>query len=127
MATVLLSCPVGADVELISSDLLRAGQTADEVAALFDLETILDPRLRDQRFILLPALGDRINHHEGIRGSETGGALTFVVSAWIKMPFESPSAVRFCAPSGGITRLREDDFSRKREVVRLGDTRHLDA
>ena len=161
--------PVGANVELISSDLLRTSQTADEVSALFDLETILEPRLReksygeaegrpqrwlDQRFIPPPALGDRMNHDEGIRGSETrrefarrvyaameeilghdcehqiivthGGALTFVVSAWIKMPFESVGSVRFCAPSGSITRLREDDFYRNREVVRLGDTRHLD-
>jgi len=162
--------PVGAKVELISSDLLRARQTADEVSALFDLETIVEPRLReksygeaegrpqqwlDQRFIPPPALGDRMNHDEGIRGSETrgefarrvyaaiqeilghdcehqvivthGGALTFVVSAWIEMPFQSLGSVRFCAPAGSITRLRQDDFYRNREVVRLGDTRHLDA
>ena len=161
--------PVGANVELISSDLLRTSQTADMVSALFDRETTLEPRLReksygeaegrpqqwlDQRFIPPPAQGDRMNHDEGIRGSETrgefarrvyaameeilgrdcehqiivthGGALTFVVSAWIKMPFESLGSVRFYAPSGSITRLREDDFYRNREVVRLGDTRHLD-
>lgn len=162
--------PVGARAEVISSDLLRASQTADEVSGLFGLKTILEPRLReksygeaegrpqqwlDQRFIPPPALGDRMNHHEGIRGSETrgelarrvyaamqevlgrdceheiivthGGALTFVISTWIKMPFESLGSVRFCAPSGSITILRQDDFFRNREVVRLGDTRHLDA
>jgi 2,3-bisphosphoglycerate-dependent phosphoglycerate mutase len=162
--------PVGAAVELISSDLLRTSQTADEVSALFDRKAILEPRLReksygeaegrpqqwlDQRFIPPPALGDRMNHDEGIQGSETrgefarriyaameeilgrdcehqiivthGGALTFVISAWIKMPFESLGSVRFCAPSGSITRLRQDDVYRSREVVRLGDTRHLDA
>ena len=162
--------PAGTKVELISSDLLRTSQTADEVSALFDLKPILEPRLReksygeaegrpqqwlDQRFIPPPAQGDRMNHDEGIRGSETraefarrvyaameeilghdcehqiivthGGALTFVISAWIKMPFESLGSVRFCAPSGSITRLTEDDFFRNREVVRLGDTRHLDA
>jgi probable phosphoglycerate mutase len=96
-----------------------------------------------------------MNHDEGIRESETrgefarrvyaameeilerdcehqiivthGGTLTFVVSAWIKMPFESLGSVRFYAPSGSITRLREDGFYRNREVVRLGDTRHLAA
>jgi probable phosphoglycerate mutase len=162
--------PAGGEVELISSDLLRTSQTADEVSDVFGLETILEPRLReksygeaegrpqqwlDQRFVPPPALGDRMNHNEGIRGSETrgefarrvyaamaeilghdcehqiivthGGALTFVISAWIKMPFESLGTVRFCAPSGSITMLREDDFYRNREVVRLGDTRHLDA
>jgi probable phosphoglycerate mutase len=161
--------PVGAEVELISSDLRRTSQTADEVSALFDLKPILEPRLReksygeaegrpqqwlDQRFIPPPALGDRMDHHEGIRGAETrgefarrvyaameeilgrdrehqiivthGGALTFVISAWIKMPFEALGSVRFYAPSGSITRLRQDDVYRNREVVRLGDTRHLD-
>jgi probable phosphoglycerate mutase len=109
----------------------------------------------DQRFIAPPALGDRMNHDEGIQGAETrgefarrvyaameeilgrdcehqiivthGGTLTFVISAWIKMPFESLGSVRFCAPSSSITRLRQDDLYRSREVVRLGDTRHLDA
>ena len=162
--------PAGSRVELISSDLLRTSQTADAVSALFDLKARVEPRLReksygeaegrpqqwlDQRFIPPPALGDRMNHDEGIRGSETrgefarrvyaameeilgrdcehqiivthGGALTFIVSAWIKMPFESLGSVRFCVPSGSITRLREDDFYRNREVVRLGDTRHFDA
>ena len=156
--------PVGAEVELFSSDLLRASQTADAVSALFDLETIAEPRLReksygeaegrpqqwlDQRFIPPPASGDRMNYDEGIPGSETrgecarrvyaameeilrhdcehqiivthGSALTYVVSAWIKMPLESLGAVRFCAPSGSITRLREDDFYHSREVVRLGE------
>ena len=162
--------PAGAEVELFSSDLLRTSQTADEVSALFDVETILEPRLReksygeaegrpqqwqDERFIHPPALGDRMNHDEGIQGSETrgecaqriyaamgeilardcehqiivthGGALTFVVSAWIEMPFESLGSVRFCTSPGSITRLRQDDVYRNREVVRLADTRHLDA
>jgi probable phosphoglycerate mutase len=168
--TLRAEIPVGAKVELISSDLLRTSQTADEVSAHFDLKPILEPRLRekshgeaegrpqawfDQRFIPPPALEDRMNYDDGIRGSETrgecarriyaameeilgrdcehqiivthGGALTFVLSAWIKMPFESLGSVRFYAPSGSITRLREDDFYRNREVIRLGDTRHLDA
>jgi probable phosphoglycerate mutase len=42
--------PVGTEVELISSDLLRTSQTVDEVSALFDLETILEPRLREKSY-----------------------------------------------------------------------------
>jgi probable phosphoglycerate mutase len=160
--------PDGAEVELISSDLLRAAHTADEVADLFGLKPTLDRRLReksygeaegrpqewlDQRFVPPPAVGDRMGHHEGIAGSETRGqcaqrvygameeilgrscehqiivthgfALTFVVAAWIKMPFESLGSVSFRAPSGSITVLREDDFYHNRQIVSLGDTRHL--
>jgi probable phosphoglycerate mutase len=160
--------PGSAEPEVISSDLLRASQTADVVSGLFGLETILEPRLReksygeaegrpqrwlDERFIPPPARGDRMNHRDGIQGSETrsqlarrvyaameeilgrdcehqiivthGSASTFVVSAWIEMPFESLGSVRFCVSPGSITTLREDDFYRNRELVRLADTRHL--
>ncbi|MDT0345478.1 histidine phosphatase family protein [Streptomyces litchfieldiae] len=108
----------------------------------------------DRRFIPPPAVGDRMGHHEGVPGAETraqfahriypamddilrrpcehqiivthGFALTFVVAAWIKMPIESLGSVGFRAPSGSITTLREDDFFHNRQVVALGDTRHLD-
>jgi probable phosphoglycerate mutase len=156
--------PVGAEVELFSSDLLRASQTADAVSAVFDVAAILEPRLRgksygeaegrpqqwlDERLIPPPVPGDRMNHDEGIPGSETraafarrvyaamegvlghdcehqiivthGEALTFVVSAWIEMPLESLGSVRFCAPSGSITTLRQHDFYGNRELVRLGE------
>ncbi|MFB7223171.1 histidine phosphatase family protein [Streptomyces sp. NPDC056227] len=56
-----------------------------------------------------------------------GGSLTFVVASWIKMPIESADYARFRAPSGSITTLREDDFFHNRQVVNLGDTRHLDS
>lgn len=168
--TLRAEIPVGAEVEVISSDLLRASQTAEEVASLLDVEIVLEPRLReksygeaegrpqqwlDERFIPAPALGDRMGHHEGIRGSETRGecarrvyaamaqilarecehqiivthgfAMTFVVAAWIKMPFESLGSVSFRVPSGSITTLKEDDSWHNRQVVRLGDTRHLNA
>lgn len=160
--------PEGAEVEVISSDLLRAAQTADVVAVLFGRKPILDRRLReksygeaegrpqewlDRRFVPPPAVGDRMGHHEGLRGSETRGecaqriyaamdeilqrpceaqiivthgfALTFVVASWIGMPFESLGSVSFRAPSGSITVLREDDFYHNRQVLSLGDTRHL--
>jgi probable phosphoglycerate mutase len=54
-----------------------------------------------------------------------GGSLTFVVASWIKMPIESAGYASFRAPSGSITTLREDDFFHNRQVVNLGDTRHL--
>jgi probable phosphoglycerate mutase len=94
-------------------------------------------------------------HHEGVQGSETRGAcakrvyaameeilghdckhqiivthgfaLTFVVASWIKMPFESLGSVSFRAPLGSITTLHEDDFFHNRQVVSVGDTRHLDS
>jgi probable phosphoglycerate mutase len=43
------------------------------------------------------------------------------------MPYESLGSVSFRAPSGSITVLREDDFFHNRQVVSLGDTRHLDS
>ncbi|MEW2404378.1 histidine phosphatase family protein [Streptomyces sp. NPDC046862] len=56
-----------------------------------------------------------------------GFALTFVVASWITMPIESVGYASFRGPSGSITTLREDDFFHNRQVVSLGDTRHLDS
>ncbi|WP_329437446.1 histidine phosphatase family protein [Streptomyces sp. NBC_01280] len=162
--------PNSAEVELFSSDLQRTLRTAREVAELFGVMPNLDRRLReksygeaggmpqewlDQRFIPPPAVGERMEHDEGIEGSETkaawaqriyaatndilhnprehqiivthGGCLTFVVASWIKMPIESAGYASFRAPSGSITTLREDDFFHNRQVVSLGDTLHLDS
>ncbi|MER5774175.1 histidine phosphatase family protein [Streptomyces sp. NPDC002039] len=108
----------------------------------------------DKRFVPPPATGDRMGHDEGIEGAETradfagriyeamdgilthpyehqvivthGFALTFVVAAWIGMPIESLGHVNFRVASGSITHLREDDFFHNRQLVRLGDTRHLE-
>ncbi|MFJ3637931.1 phosphoglycerate mutase family protein [Streptomyces sp. NPDC090112] len=55
-----------------------------------------------------------------------GGSLTCVVASWSEMPIESAGYASFRAPSGSITTLHEDDFFRNRQVVSLGDTRHLD-
>ncbi|MFI0976026.1 histidine phosphatase family protein [Streptomyces sp. NPDC021093] len=160
--------PYDAEVELFTSDLQRTLRTADEVAELFGVRPTPDPRLReksygeaggrpqewlDRRFVPPPAVGERMDHDEGVAGSETkaewarriyaatdeilqspcehqivvthGGSLTFVVASWIKMPIESAGYASFRAPSGSITTLREDDFFHNRQVVSLGDTRHL--
>ncbi|MFJ5681049.1 histidine phosphatase family protein [Streptomyces sp. NPDC093097] len=162
--------PNGAEVELFSSDLRRTLRTADEVAGLFGVKPVLDRRLReksygeaggrpqewlDRRFVPPPAVGERMDHDEGVQGAETkavwaqriyaamdeilqnpcehqiivthGGSLTFVVASWIKMPIESAGYASFQAPSGSITTLREDDFFHNRQVVSLGDTHHLDS
>ncbi|MEU5870942.1 histidine phosphatase family protein [Glycomyces sp. NPDC047369] len=102
-----------------------------------------------------PATGDRMGHTGGVPDLEPdsavaqriyaamddlvgrpcahqiivthGYALTFVVAAWIRMPPASLGYAVFKAPSGSITVLAEDDFHRSRVLVRLGDTRHLDA
>lgn len=107
----------------------------------------------DRRFVRPPVLGERMRHDEGISGSETiaafaqrvyaamdairqrdcdhqivvthGGAITFVVAAWTMLPIEALGYARFHAAPGSITELREDDYFHNRQVVRLGDTRHL--
>ncbi|WP_433894201.1 histidine phosphatase family protein [Streptomyces sp. CA-111067] len=107
----------------------------------------------DRRFVPPPAAGERMDHDEGVEGAETrgvyarriyaamdeilrdpcehqiivthGGSLTFVIASWIKMPIESAGYASFRSPSGSITTLREDDRLHNRQVVALGDTRHL--
>ena len=94
-----------------------------------------------------------MNHFEGVEGAETraeaarriyravetivarpcahqvvvthGMAMTFVVSAWIRMPVEAAGYVAFRSTSGGITVLHQDDFFHNRAVVWLNDTSHL--
>ncbi|WP_049564583.1 histidine phosphatase family protein [Streptomyces sp. SBT349] len=167
--TLRAQVPDGAEVELFSSDLRRTRRTAEEVAELFGVRPVLDRRLReksygkaggrpqewlDRRFVPPPAVGERLEHDEGVEGAETkaawvkriyaamdeilqrpcehqiivthGGSLTFVVASWIRMPIQSVGYASFRAPSGSITTLREDDFFHNRQVVSLGDTRHLD-
>jgi probable phosphoglycerate mutase len=78
--------PPGNAVDLFSSDLRRARQTATPISELLHARLILDQRLReksygeaegrpqawlDERFVPPPATGDRMNHDEGITGAET--------------------------------------------------------
>ncbi|MFE6023482.1 histidine phosphatase family protein [Streptomyces sp. NPDC056441] len=152
------------------SDLQRTLRTAQEVAELFGVKSVLDRRLReksygeaegmpqewlDRRFVPPPAVGERMEHDEGVEDAETkaacaqriyeamdeilpspcehqiigthSGSLTCVVASWIKMPMESASYASFRAPSGSITTLREGDIFHNCQVVSLGDTRHLDS
>jgi probable phosphoglycerate mutase len=107
----------------------------------------------DERFIPPPATGDRMGHHEGVVGSETkqdfatriyaavdraltsevehtvivthGFALTFVVAAWFRLPIDALGYMNLACSAGSITTLREDDYFRNRQVVRLDSTEHL--
>lgn len=107
----------------------------------------------DERFVPPPAAGERMDHDEGIPGAETklelatriyramekiigrdceqqvvvthGGALTFVIAAWIRMPIDKAGYAAFRSTSGGITHLREDDFFHNRQVVSLNTVEHL--
>jgi len=73
-------------IELYSSDLRRAVETATPIARLFGVEAALVPGLReksygvaggrpqswlDERFVPPPATGERLDHDEGIEGAET--------------------------------------------------------
>ncbi|MFI7059368.1 histidine phosphatase family protein [Kribbella sp. NPDC050124] len=77
-------------VEIYSSDLRRATQTAEPIARRFSVEVQSDARLRErsngeadgrpqswlaERRIPLPEYGDRLNHHDGPAGAETRPAL----------------------------------------------------
>jgi 2,3-bisphosphoglycerate-dependent phosphoglycerate mutase len=160
--------PAGASVELYASDLLRTRETAEHLAAEFGVPIVLDAALRekaygeaegrsqswlDQRFIPPPASGDRMNHFEGLSGSETRGdlaarvypalerilssdaahqivvthgfAAVLLMAAWIKMPMAAAGHVSFGVSSGGISVLTEDDFFHNRQLATLNDVAHL--
>ncbi|MBM7781858.1 histidine phosphatase family protein [Arthrobacter tumbae] len=95
----------------------------------------------------------RMDHHPGTPGTETrrewatrvyraldrvqqaetdhsvivthGGTLTYLLTAWIQVPIDHAGYAMFSTTPGGITRLREDDFSHDRHIVNLNDTSHL--
>ena len=100
-----------------------------------------------------PPIGDRLSHDEGLPGAETkadfaariyaamddilcrpmqhqvivthGFALTYLVTAWIKVPLTDLGYASFPAKPGSITTLVEDDRFHNRQVVTLADTSHL--
>ena len=96
--------PGDAHVELFSSDLQRALQTARVVGDLLHAEPVIDRRLReksygeaegrprewlDQRFVPPPAVGDRMGHDEGVPGAETKMAFAQRVYSVIDAILES--------------------------------------
>jgi probable phosphoglycerate mutase len=54
-----------------------------------------------------------------------GGAVTLIVTAWIRMPLEAVGWAKFRSIPGGITHLREDDELLDRAVMSLNDRTHL--
>jgi probable phosphoglycerate mutase len=54
-----------------------------------------------------------------------GFALTYVITAWLEIPWSHAGHASFAARPGGITTLVEDDFFHNRQVVTLADTGHL--
>ena len=81
--------PQGVDVDVFSSDSLRARHTAEPVGDALGTAVRLDRHLReksygdaegrpqrwlDERFIPPPAAGDRLSHDEGVPGAETKAA-----------------------------------------------------
>lgn len=80
-----------AEVEVLSSDLQCTLRTAEEVAELFGVKPILTRKLLeksygkevgkpqerlDRRFVPQPAVGERMDHDEGVEGSEAKAAWT---------------------------------------------------
>lgn len=91
-------------VEVFSSDLQRALQTATFVSQLLQVEPILDRRLREksygeaegkpqewlnQRFVPPPVIGDRMQHDEGILGAETKASFAKRIYAVMDAVMES--------------------------------------
>ncbi|WP_193106640.1 histidine phosphatase family protein [Brachybacterium sp. FME24] len=155
-------------VPVFSSDLRRTVETATILANRLGADPVLLTGLREksygeaegrpnawlrERFISPPVHGERLDHDEGIPGSETklawarrvyagmdavtagpeatkiivthGGSATFAIAHWLGMPLASLDRVRFRVSPGGITHLAEDDRFHDRTLERLNDTRHL--
>ncbi|WP_215543862.1 histidine phosphatase family protein [Amycolatopsis sp. CA-230715] len=115
-ASLRARIPEGTDVEVFSSDLQRASQTAATVGELFGVTPILDERLReksygeaggrpqewlDQRFVPPPSAGDRMHHDEGVPGAETKAAFARRVYAAMDAILERPREHQVIATHGG--------------------------
>ncbi len=103
-AAVRARIPGGSEVELISSDLQRAQQTAQAIGDLLHVPVTLDHCLReksygeaegkpqawlDERFIPPPPTGERMHHDEGVPGAETKWSLATRVYASVDRILES--------------------------------------
>jgi 2,3-bisphosphoglycerate-dependent phosphoglycerate mutase len=96
--------PRDREIELYSSDLQRAWQTARVIGDLLHVDVGTDRGLReksygeaegkpqawlDQRFIPPPPVGDRMHHDEGIPGAETKWSLATRVYAAVERILDS--------------------------------------
>ncbi len=97
--------PTGETVEVWSSDLRRASQTAEVVALRLGVQPVLLPGLREisygvaegrpeawlrERFVPPPAADDRLDHDVGIEGAETRRQLAARVYAATEQVLASP-------------------------------------
>lgn len=105
-------------------------------------------------FLPPPKGPGRMDHHPGTPGTETrrewatrayhaidrveragfresiivthGGTLTYLISAWIRLPLDDAGYVKFSSTPGSITHLREDEATQDRCVVIVSHRGHLD-
>jgi 2,3-bisphosphoglycerate-dependent phosphoglycerate mutase len=158
----------GAGVSVFTSDLTRTRQTAQAIGERLGREPVTMSELREksygegegrpdawfrERFIPPPALGERMDHDEGLVGAETkaewvqrvyrgmdqilrapapttivvthGGSASPVIAHWLRIPSDALAYASFRVASGSITHLQEDDYFHNRTLVELNDTTHL--
>lgn len=102
-------------VEVYSSDLRRASQTAERIARRFAVDVQLDARLRErsngeadgrpqawlaERRVPLPEYGDRPRHHDGPAGAETRLALVERLYPALDDILARPVAIRLWCLTG---------------------------
>lgn len=107
--------PQDSPVELFSSDLKRAVQTAEPIGEVFGVEPILLDGLReksygvaegrpqewlDERFVPPPREGDRMNHLEGIEGAETKARFAQRVYAAVESILAHPAEYKVIVTHG---------------------------
>ena len=109
--------PEGAHAELYASDLMRAHQTAEAVAARLDIPIQTDPDLRErscgeaegkphawlaERFVFPPRTGNRMDHQEGIHGFETRRGFAIRVYRAMDRILASPCPHQIVVTHGGV-------------------------
>lgn len=103
-------------VELFSSDLTRARQTAEPISEVFGTPVLFVPGLREmsygeaegrpqawlaERYVPAPADGDRMNHDHGVQGAETKGAFASRVYASVEEIIHRQSRWQVVVTHGG--------------------------
>lgn len=110
--------PDDAAVDVFSSDLLRARQTAEVVAKRLGVDVVVDTDLReksygeaggrpqpwlDERFVPPPAVGERMRHDEGVVGSETKWELAVRAYAAMERVLQSQVENQVVVTHGGTS------------------------